>query len=351
MKNTHNFITIILLLLICSCAFDYGHLDDVPELNETAIIETARMSRGDHQRRLDRLEKIASQAPDPFTLDVSDEIVISVYNNPDLTTNVAVMPDGNIGMMFANQIYVKGLTPSEASKKIAEALSYYVNKPVVSVIPTQINSLKVTIAGAVANPGVYNVSGETTIGELFAKAGGSSIRLVDGQDLDAADFNNSIFIRDKKTLEVDFVAAIQHGDYRNNIKLRKGDYIYMAARSEAMVSIIGEVNNVHQKIWNNHLGFLEMLSSGGGLKETYWKYALIIRGGLSNPTLYRVDIDAIVSGKKPNIMLVAGDVIYVPQSKMNEYNVFVRKLMPTFQLFSLGLTPVAIYASLSADED
>lgn len=347
MKNTHNLITLIFLLLTCSCTFDYEHLENVPELNETAIIETARMSQGDHRRRLARLEKIAIQTPDPYTLDVGDEVVISVYNNPDLTTNVAVMPDGNIGMMFANQIYVKGLTPSETANKIAEALAHYVNKPVVSVIPTQINSLKVTIAGAVARPGVYNVTGETTIGELFAQAGGSSIRLVDGQDLDAADFNNSIFIRNKKALEVDFVAAIQRGDYRNNIKLRKGDYIYMAARSEAMVSIIGEVNKVHQKIWNNHLGFLEMISSGGGLKETYWKYALIIRGGLANPTLYRIDIDAIMSGKKPNIMLVAGDVVYIPQSKINEYNVFVRKLMPTFQLFSLGLTPVAIYASLS----
>jgi len=71
------------------------------------------------------------------------------------------------------------------------------------------------------------------------------------------------------------------------------------------------------------------------MKETHWKHVIIIRDGLVNPKLYKVDIDGILAGKCRNVPLKAGDIVYVPKDDLSEYNVFVKKLLPTAQLFSL----------------
>ena len=65
------------------------------------------------------------------------------------------------------------------------------------------------------------------------------------------------------------------------------------------------------------------------------KHVIIIRDGLANPKLYKVDIDGILAGKCRNVPLKAGDIVYVPKDDLAEYNVFVRKLLPTAQLVSL----------------
>ena len=59
------------------------------------------------------------------------------------------------------------------------------------------------------------------------------------------------------------------------------------------------------------------------------------RDGLAHPRLYKVDVDGILAGKCRNIPLQSGDIIYVPKDDISEYNVFVRKLIPTAQLISL----------------
>ena len=106
-----------------------------------------------------------------------------------------------------------------------------------------------------------------------------------------------------------------------------------------MVTLLGEVYNPHRRIWNQTLGLLELIAESGGLKETYWRYAVIMRGPVTNQTYYRADLDEILLGKKPNIMLEPGDIVYVPRDNISEYNVFIRKLMPTGQLINLYLTP------------
>ena len=69
------------------------------------------------------------------------------------------------------------------------------------------------------------------------------------------------------------------------------------------------------------------------------KLKLIIRGGVANPVMYKVNLDAVLQGRSPNMKLDPGDVVYIPRDNISEYNVFVRKLMPTGQLVNLFLSP------------
>ena len=83
------------------------------------------------------------------------------------------------------------------------------------------------------------------------------------------------------------------------------------------------------------MGLIEALTSAGWMKDNHWSHVIIIRDGLSHPKLYKVDVDGILAGKCRNVLLRAGDVVYVPKDNLAEYNVFVNKLMPTAQIFSL----------------
>ena len=169
-------------------------------------------------------------------------------------------------------------------------------------------------------------------------AGSSAARLFNGVTVDVADFEHSLIIRNGQILPVDFRKAIAEGDRLNNIRIRKGDYVFIAQRMESSVIICGEVRNPHKRLFEQGMGLIETLTAAGWMTDLHWKHVIIIRDGLAHPKLYKVDVDGILAGKCRNILLKAGDIIYVPKDDISEYNVFVKKLMPTAQLFNLLTT-------------
>jgi hypothetical protein len=65
---------------------------------------------------------------------------------------------------------------------------------------------------------------------------------------------------------------------------------------------------------------------------------------MENPRFYRVDLDGILQGRCANVRLQPGDVVYVPHDNISEYNVFVRKLLPTAQFLSTFTFPALNFA-------
>ena len=171
-------------------------------------------------------------------------------------------------------------------------------------------------------------------------AGSSAKRLFNGSDVDVADLEHSILVRKGEILPVDFQRAINSGDVLHNVRIRKGDYIFVAQRMEASITICGEVNRPHKRLYEPGMGLIETLTSAGWMLDTHWKHVIIIRDGLSNPKMFKVDVDGILAGKCRNVALKSGDIIYVPKDNLAEYNVFVRKLLPTAQLINLVTTRI-----------
>ena len=232
----------------------------------------------------------------------------------------------------------------EKHEALEKALSQYIRNPKVGLSPQEIHSETATIVGAVSTPGIYTISNGMKLVDLFAQAGGSATRLYDGQVLDAADFDRSVFIRDGEIVPLDFTKAIEQGDSLHNLELHKGDYVYIAAKDDAMVYLIGDVKNSQRRVWTKGMGLLELLATCGWVNETYWPHAIILRGGVAKPKLYKVDLDGILQGKKPNLLLESGDIVYIPHDDISEYNVFIRKLFPTAQLLNMISTPMFWYS-------
>ena len=337
-------------LALCGCYPDRltSHYDTAFELTNTdddsAILDETARTEEEEARIQKRLMELEMEEEPVYHMNAGDEIEIRVYDHSDLGMITKVGPDGMVGFAFLGQVKLSGLTIAEGAEAIQKGLDQYVKNPVVSITVRSVHSETATISGLCAHPSVYPVSNSTRLADLYAIAGSSASRLFNGVAIDAADLDHSIIIRNGAILPVDFRKAIEQGDRLHNIRVRKGDYVFIAQRMEASVTICGEVNNPHKRLFEPNMGLIETLTAAGWMLETHWKHVIIIRDGLVHPKMYKVNVDGILAGKCRNINLKAGDIVYVPKDDISEYNVFVRKLLPTAQLINLITSRVTVFS-------
>ena len=333
-------------MLLSGCYWDrltqnfYSAPDISNTQEDSAILEESGRDAETLARVEKRLHELATDEEPVYRMNAGDKVEIRVYGHDDLGMYTSIGPDGTVGMAFVGQVKLSGLTISEGADKIRDGLAPYVKHPVVSITVKEILSENATIAGACSKPGVYGISNTTRLADLYAMAGSSAARLFNGVDVDVADLEHSLIFRKGEILPVDFKKAISQGDVLHNVRIRKGDYVFIAQRMEASVTICGEVRSPHKRLYEPGMGLIETLTAAGWMQETHWKHVIIIRDGLAHPRLYKVDVDGILAGKCRNVTLKAGDVIYVPRDNLAEYNVFVRKLLPTAQLINLVTTRI-----------
>jgi len=110
---------------------------------------------------------------DAYRIGPSDVLKISVFQVPDLSTEERVSDAGTIVMPLIGVVQVAGLTPAQAETKIASALAQdYLQNPQVDIFVSEQANMKVTVGGAVEKPGVFPLSGKTTLLNAIAQAGG-----------------------------------------------------------------------------------------------------------------------------------------------------------------------------------
>lgn len=342
---------LFIAMSLCFAAGCYNRLTanfrEIKELSgsDSAMTEASAFLESERKATLRKMVEESKNLKQDYTINSGDSIAITVYSHPDLSlTKTIVTTDGCIGMVLAGQVKVAGMTLGQASAAIEAGLSKFIRNPKVGISPLEIKSETASISGAITKPGMYTISQGMRLADLVANAGGIASRLYDGMVLDAVDFSKSVFVRNGKLLPVDFAKAIERGDPDDNVLLHKGDYIFLATRDNSMVYLVGDVKSSQRRVLIPNMGLLELISSCGGINETHWTYAIIIRGGVSAPKLYKVDLDGVLHGRKPNVLLESGDVVYIPHDDITEYNVFIRKLFPTFQLVNMISTPMFWYS-------
>ena len=326
------------LALAAGCYSDrwtskYGGVEDV-SVGDSAVLEESGRDEKSEKERIEKLKKIAREDDLVYLLNAGDSINITVYGHADLSMVTKVSPDGCIGMPFLGQLKVSGLTIKEATETIRDGLEPYIKHPVVGIAVNGVASETVTIGGACAKPGLYDISDTSRVADLYAMAGGSTVRLFNGVETDAADLENSIFVRQGELIPIDFQKAIL-GDPLHNVRLQKGDYVFIAQRMESSITVCGEIDKPQRRLYEPGMGLIETLTAAGWMKESHWSHVIIIRNGLSDPKMYKVDVDGILAGKCRNVCLKPNDIVYVPRDNLAEYNVFIRKLLPTAQLVNL----------------
>jgi polysaccharide export outer membrane protein len=116
-----------------------------------------------------------SQAPASADYRISplDVLDISVFQVPDLTKTVQVSSTGQISLPLIGAVQASGRTADELQQDIAAKLgAKYLQSPQVTVFIKEYTSQRYTVDGAVSKPGIYPMTGQTTLIQAVATAGG-----------------------------------------------------------------------------------------------------------------------------------------------------------------------------------
>lgn len=115
---------------------------------------------------------VPMQPPPGYRVGIDDELIISVWHEPEFSQSVVVRPDGMTTLPLLNDIKVVGLSTEELRALLTEKLKSLVNDPQVTIIVKAIRSLKVFLVGSVGKQGMYPLTSDLTVLQLITEGGG-----------------------------------------------------------------------------------------------------------------------------------------------------------------------------------
>ena len=180
------------------------------------------------------------------------------------------------------------------------------------VIPVSFQSKKYYVLGKVANRGVFPLDRPVTVLEAIARARGLETGLVGENTFELADLKHSFLVRNGRRTPLDFEKLFHGGDMSQNIAIEPGDYLYFPGTSLSEVFILGEVTSPGPLSVGSSGSLAGALSARGGFTERAYKSkVLVVRGSLSQPETFVVDVGDVLAARAPDFKLEPKDIVYV----------------------------------------
>jgi polysaccharide export outer membrane protein len=123
-----------------------------------------------------------------YRIGAQDLLEISVFGIDDLSRTVRVNSNGQISLPLIGGVLAGGKTIPELEQAIGAKLENgYLQDPQVTVFVKEFTSQRVTLEGALNKPGIYPLTGKTTLLQAIAMA--------EGVDEDTADLKGVVVFR------------------------------------------------------------------------------------------------------------------------------------------------------------
>jgi len=231
-----------------------------------------------------------------------DSVRITVFQNPDLTTETRISERGTITFPLVGEISLAGLTPVGAEARITEYLikGKFVLKPQVSLNVVRVRSRQVSVLGQVARPGRYPLDDTSSnLTDILALAGGIS---------PTGDDSVTVMVkRNGKTskLEINVPTMYRTGDLSRNLELQNGDTIFV--QRAPVFYIYGEVQRAGVYRLEPLMTVMQALSVGGGVTPRGTDRGLKVRRKSADGKFQAIDAH-LTDPVQPD------DVIYVRES-------------------------------------
>src|SRR5437773_6532773 len=301
-------------------------------------------------QRLEKLLEANSPVPPPgsqdYRIGFDDVLDISVFEAQELNREVRVSSAGEISLPLLESVHAAGLTPRELELVLEELLRRtYMKDPHVSVFVREMQSHPVSVLGAVRKPGVFQVRGSKTLLEILSLAEGladdagetaiimrgaglqnnasSDAQIVSHARGDARGENATAADPAKdggpseNIVQVNLKELLDSSHFQQNPIVNPGDIVKVLRAG--IVYVVGEVQKPGGFVMksNEKMSVLQAIALSGGLTRPASKTsACIIRtdeqSGKREQT--PIDLSKILSGKSPDPMLEARDVVFVPNS-------------------------------------
>ncbi len=122
----------------------------------------------------------AYQGASDYRIGAQDLLQISVFGVKDLDKDVRVNSNGQISLPLIGGVMAGGKSIPELEAELAKKYSEgFLQKPQVTVFVKEFTSQRITVEGAVNKPGIFPITGKTTLLQAIALAGGVDDKIVD----------------------------------------------------------------------------------------------------------------------------------------------------------------------------
>lgn len=264
------------------------------------------------------------------TLGAGDLLEITVFDTPELAQRTRINGEGKITMPLIGEIAANGLSPNELELTIRTKLieGKFVRNPQVSVFVAEYAGQTALIAGEVNKPGAYSLLRSHRLRDLISLAGGLTSRA-----------GNTVTIAregEPQPLNIDLSG---HDENQSNPEIKPGDNITVA--QSGIVYVLGDVERPGGFILDRRssLSVMQALALAEGIKSSAsLSKARLIRTKQEQREEIPLDLRKILKSQRPDILLQAGDIIFVPGSLTRGLG---RRSLETILATASG---VAIYA-------
>ena len=257
----------------------------------------------------------AQETSAEYKIGPKDLLEISVLGVTEINRVVVrVSEEGRITLPLLGEIGVGDLTKFEVERKLAAlAGERIVLKPQVTVHILEYLSRRVSVVGAVENPGPFELLGRRTVLSVLSEAGGLTRDA--GEEI--------IVIRqlpggENTSIRISVDGLFVQGDPKLNIALEPGDVVNVPVDKTVAIYVFGQVRNPGAlQVRRSSLPTLTqaIAQAGGFTDRANRKKVQVRRKDASGRELeITVNVRSILKGKRKDVPLQVNDTVHVPES-------------------------------------
>lgn len=169
-----------------------------------------------------------------YTIKAGDMVELSVLGYPEFQVSTTVKESGAIIVPFAGEVHVAGLTKPQLVETMRKKLAEFVKgEPEITIGISSLASERIRVLGAVTRQDNYPVTGEISLVDAIAGAGGTTPE---------SDLSRVYIIHNGKSgelAEVDLASFLEEGNLDANPSVQSGDVIYVP-KKENVVRVVSE---------------------------------------------------------------------------------------------------------------
>ena len=242
------------------------------------------------------------EGADPLLqLGPGDAVSIKVFGRPELDTTTYISDDGTAPVPLAGSVRIGGLSPAQASERVADALreGQFLIDPQVTIFLVQFRSQQVSVLGQVQSPGRFPIESRVSVFDLIAQAGGTTEDGADVIYLLRPDADGAV-----QRHAVDLRALTVGGALQAAPAVQGGDSIFVPRAGQFYIH--GEVQAPNMYRLEHGMTVVQALSRSGGVTQ---------RGSSNRVEIRRRDADGQFVTLRPELtdLVQADDVILIKE--------------------------------------
>jgi polysaccharide export outer membrane protein len=260
-----------------------------------------------------------------------DTLEVSVETEPPAPAReMQVDAAGFVHLPSLGRVAVGGLTLDEAESRMRARAREDDRLAEVFVRLQAALGQRATVLGAVGRQGTVAVTPGMRLSDLVLACGG--VLTVPDPVTEAprplGDLPRAVLTRDGSAMPVD-VGLAMRGDPAHDVYVHAGDYLFVPPRLQRQVTVFGQVASPTVFPHAEGLRMTEALAVAGGVTPGGDKGDIrLLRGPVEAPRVYRADLNAVISGRGPDVALQPGDVLFVTDHPMEDVTEVINTVVP-----------------------